>query len=74
MSFSPSARISSSIGRSSPFFQSDAVMNGLRWVRSGGLPAANAASSLVFRSPQPSACCLTLKPGNFRSNSAMLVS
>src|SRR5690349_22794928 len=49
-------------------------MNGLRWVRSGGLPAANEASSLVLRSPQPSACCLTLKPGNLRSNSAMDVS
>ena len=31
-------------------------------------------SSLVFRSPQPSACCRTLKPGCLRSNSAMLVS
>ncbi len=49
-------------------------MNGLRCVRSGGLPAASEASSLVLRSPQPSACCLTLKPGNFFSNSAIEVS
>src|SRR5690349_4083876 len=49
-------------------------MNGLRWVRSGGPPAASEASSLVLRSPQPSACCLTLKPGNLRSNSAIDVS
>ena len=49
-------------------------MNGLRWVRSGGLPAASEARSLVLRSPQPSACWRTLKPGNFVSNSAMLVS
>src|SRR5262247_934978 len=49
-------------------------MNGFRCVRSGGLPAASAARSLVLRSPQPSACCFTLKPGNFFSNSAMLVS
>src|SRR4030095_3178689 len=74
MSFSPSARISSSIGRSSPLTWREAVMNGLRCVRSGGLPAAREASSLVLRSPQPSACCLILTPGNFFSNSAMLVS
>ncbi len=49
-------------------------MNGFRWVRSGGLPAASEASSLVLRSPQPSGCCLILKPGNFASNSATLVS
>src|SRR5438132_1672808 len=49
-------------------------MDGLRCVRSGGLPAASDARSLVLRSPQPSACWRTLKPGNFFSNSAMLVS
>ena len=49
-------------------------MNGLRCMRSGGLPADSEARSLVLRSPQPSACWRTLKPGNFRSNSAMLVS
>src|SRR6266536_3245303 len=49
-------------------------MNGFKCVRSGGLPAASEARSLVFRSPQPSACWRTLKLGNFFSNSAMLVS
>src|SRR5262245_23987658 len=49
-------------------------MKGLRCVRSGGLPAASEARSFVLRSPQPSACCLTLKPGNCLSNSAIDVS
>ena len=46
-------------------------MKGFKWVRSGGLPAAIAARSFVLRSPQASGCCLTLNPGNLRSNSAM---
>ena len=41
-------------------------MNGFRCVKSGGLPAASEASSLVLRSPQPSGCCVDLEAGELR--------